>query len=214
MPTSEKFIDRPSDRAALETYLLPQQSLTPRRKIFILQGLGGIGKTQLAVDFARRHKNAFSAVFWLDGRSEDQVKQSLVECADRIPELHIINGSASVPYSKDDLDAAVANVMEWLAQPDNTQWLLIFDNVDQDYEQGGATGAYDIQQYWPTADHGSVLITTRLLCLTSLGESRLLKKVNLDLSKDILERWLGKELGEYSSIKISLSINPSYRSGL
>ncbi|KAL6807195.1 hypothetical protein GGI42DRAFT_320215 [Trichoderma sp. SZMC 28013] len=195
VPTSEKFIDRPSDRAALETYLLPQQSLTPRRKIFILQGLGGIGKTQLAVDFARRHKNAFSAVFWLDGRSEDQVKQSLVECADRIPELHIINGSASVPYSKDDLDAAVANVMEWLAQPDNTQWLLIFDNVDQDYEQGGATGAYDIQQYWPTADHGSVLITTRLLCLTSLGESRLLKKVNLDLSKDILERWLGKELG-------------------
>ncbi|KAL7913168.1 hypothetical protein GGI35DRAFT_442193 [Trichoderma velutinum] len=195
VPTSEKFIDRPSDRIELEKYLLPQQSLASRRKIFVLQGLGGIGKTQLAVDFARRHKNAFSAVFWLDGRSEDQIKQSLAKCAERIPELHITNGFTSGPIIREDLDAAVANVMKWLAQPDNTQWLLIFDNVDQEYEQGGATGAYDIQQYLPTADHGSVLITTRLLRLTTLGESRLLKKVDSDLSKAILERWYGRELG-------------------
>lgn len=204
MPTSEKFVDRPSDRAALEKYLLPQQTDAQRRKIFVLQGLGGIGKTQLAVDFARRHKDAFSAVFWLDGRSEDQVRQSFAKYADRIPELYRANGSASGPYSKDDLDAAVANVMEWLAQPDNTQWLLIFDNVDQEYEQGRATGAYDIQQYVAPADHGSVLITTRLLRLTPLGESRLLSKVNSELSKAIIERWYGGELGKYSRIKISI----------
>lgn len=197
MPTSEKFVDRPSDRAALEKYLLPQQTDAQRRKIFVLQGLGGIGKTQLAVDFARRHTDTFSAIFWLDGRSEDQVRHSLAKCADRIPELYKANGSASGSYSKEDLDAVVTKVMEWLAQPDNTQWLLIFDNVDQEYEQDGATGAYDIQQYLAPADHGSVLITTRLSRLRHLGESRLLSKVNPELSKAILERCHGGELGKY-----------------
>ncbi|KAH7112273.1 hypothetical protein B0J13DRAFT_614056 [Dactylonectria estremocensis] len=40
-------------------------------------------------------------------------------------------------HDKDDLDTTVASVMEWLARPDNGDWLLIFDNFDQDHEQGG-----------------------------------------------------------------------------
>ncbi|CAI6095860.1 unnamed protein product [Clonostachys chloroleuca] len=71
------------------------------------------------------------------------------------------------PDSKEGLDVAVMNVIEWLARPSNTQWLLIFDYIDQDQQQGGATGTYDIQQYFP-GDHGSVLITTRLLRLQQL----------------------------------------------
>jgi hypothetical protein len=54
--------------------------------------------------------------------------------------------------SNEGLDVAVTNVTEWFARPGNTQWLLIFDNVDQDYEQGGATVAYDIRKYLP-GDH-------------------------------------------------------------
>ncbi|KAG4279164.1 pfs [Fusarium proliferatum] len=176
MPASDNFIDRPSDRAALEQYLLPERCPTERRKVCILYGLGGIGKTQLSIEFARRHKASFSAVFWLDGRSEDQLRQSLAKCAIRIPELRRTSCNSDVGLcSKDDFDAAVADVMEWLARPDNTRWLLIFDNVDQDYQQGGATGAYDLRQYLP-GDHGSVLVTTRL--------SRLQQ----------LERWYGEEL--------------------
>jgi hypothetical protein len=29
-----------------------------------------------------------------------------------------------------DIDAVVKDVMDWLARPNNTAWLLIFDNVD------------------------------------------------------------------------------------
>ncbi len=147
-----------------------------RRRIFVFHGLGGIGKTQLAVDFARRHRSTFSSVFWLDGRSEDRLRQSLAGCARKISEGQIPDKSRNiVPSSQDDLNAVVADVMEWLARPDNVDWLLVFDNVDQDYEQGGTTGAYNIQQYLP-ADHGAVLITTRLLRLAQLGDSKELKK--------------------------------------
>ncbi|KAF5531030.1 ankyrin 3, partial [Fusarium mexicanum] len=85
LPVSDKFVDRPDDRAALEQRLLPQQSSTLRRRICVLHGLGGIGKTELAIDFARRHKVAFDAIFWLDGRSEDQLKQSFARCLTKIP---------------------------------------------------------------------------------------------------------------------------------
>lgn len=100
-----------------------------------------------------------------------------------------------VPRSEDHLDAVVADVMEWLALPDNVDWLLVFDNVDQDHEQGGKTGAYNIKQYL-AADHGAVLITTRLLRLAQLGDSKQLKRVDGEMGKAIFQQWRGAELGE------------------
>ena len=64
-------------------------------------------------------------------------------------------------HGEEDLKAAVADVLDWLARPDNSDWLLIFDNVDQDVDQGSETGAYDVRRYLPS-DYRSVLITIRL----------------------------------------------------
>ena len=97
--------------------------------------------------------------------------------------------------SDDDLDVVVADVLEWLARPDNVDWLLVFDNVDQDHEQGGATGAYDVRKYLP-GDHGAVLITTRLLHLAQLGDAKQLKRVDEELGQAIFEQWRGVELGK------------------
>jgi hypothetical protein len=198
MPVSHNFVERPSDITELERGLLPQQphsQQSQRRKIFVLYGLGGIGKTQLAADFARRHQATFSSVFWLDGRSEDRLRQSIASCANRIPKGQIPDRSRkSVPSSENDLDIMVVDVLDWLARPDNTDWLLIFDNVDQSHGQGGATGVYDVQRYLP-GDHGSALITTRLSRLAQLGNSKRLAKVDLDLGKAIFQQWYGAELG-------------------
>ncbi|KAH6985405.1 hypothetical protein EDB80DRAFT_224855 [Ilyonectria destructans] len=197
VPASSNFVDRPSDTADLEKYLLPSRSHSRQtRKVFVLHGLGGVGKTQLAIDFARRHQAVFSSVFWLDGRSEDRLRGSIAGCINRIPKGQIPSTSRnqSEAHGKDDLDAAVARVMEWLARPDNGDWLLIFDNVDQDHEQGGETGAYDLRRYLP-GDHGAILVTTRLSRLAQLGESRRLAKVDLSLSRIIFGKWYGGELG-------------------
>uniref|UniRef100_A0A0B7KQA1 PNPLA domain-containing protein n=1 Tax=Bionectria ochroleuca TaxID=29856 RepID=A0A0B7KQA1_BIOOC len=198
---SDKFVARPSDTAELEKCLLPQRSHARQtgRKIFVLFGLGGVGKTQLSIDFARRHQAAFSSVFWLDGRSEDQLKRSIAGCIAKIPEGQVPGASRrwvdNHAHSQDELDDAVRNVMKWLERPDNSDWLLIFDNVDQDWiGQEAGTGAYDPRRYLP-GDHGSVLITTRLARLEQLGKSRKLGQVNTALGKAILEKWFGGELG-------------------
>ena len=105
-----------------------------------------------------------------------------------------------VPNSEDNLNIMVADVMAWLARSDNVDWLLVIDNVDQDHEQGGATGAYDVRKYLP-GDHGAVLITTRLLRLAQLGHSKQLMKVDKKLGKAIFEQWCKAELGKASRIK-------------
>jgi hypothetical protein len=196
---SNNFVARPSITQEIEKCLSPRRrSQNTQRRVFVLYGLGGIGKTQLAVNFARQHKAAFSSVLWLDGRSEDQLKQSLASYAGRIPEGQIPERSRNaVLNGAQDLNIMVADVLDWLARPDNIDWLLIFDNVDQDVEQGGETGAYDVRRYLP-GDHGSVLITTRLARLAQLGASQRVRKADEELGKTIFDQWRGAELGEIS----------------
>jgi hypothetical protein len=190
--------------AQLENALLPKhkQGQSERQKVHVLRGLGGMGKTQLAVEFARRHHRRFSAVFWLDGRSEDSLKRSIASCAGRIPHGQIPETSGS-----GDVDVTVKDAMDWLARPDNTAWLLIFDNVDRAYSsQGGDPQAYDVEQYFSGADHGSVLITTRLSRLEQLGEPHQLGRVDEEQARAIFESWYRTKHGKLRAVNELLRV--------
>ena len=182
-----KFVARPAEMAGLERVLLPERQ-SCQQKILVLHGLGGIGKTQLAVEFALQHYRNFSTVFWLDGRSEDGLIRSIASCASRIPEGQI--SELSRTYSANgngNIHIVVPEVMGWLAQQDNTDWLLIFDNVERDYSYHNSDpGTYDVRRYFSSADHGSILITTRLAKLEQLGDSQQLGKVDQDQAEAIL----------------------------
>jgi hypothetical protein len=112
-----------------------------------------------------------------------------IECdyAARIPEGQVSERSRNaVLYSEEDLKTVVADVLDWLARSGNSDWLLIFDNVEQDVNQGSETGAYDVRRYLP-GDYGSVLITTRLSRLAQLGQSTRLRGVDEQLAKAIFQ---------------------------
>jgi hypothetical protein len=184
--------------AELERVLLPRPGQSQRQRIHVVRSLSRIGKTQLAVEFARRHHGRFSSVFWLDGQSKDTLKRSIASCASRIPHSQIAETSRT--YAADsggDVDVVVKDVLAWLARPDNTAWLLIFDNVDREYEaQGGDPDAYDVRRYLSGADHGSVLVTTRLARLEQLGESQQLGKVSEEQGQAIFDCWYRRKHGK------------------
>ncbi|KAF2008315.1 FabD/lysophospholipase-like protein, partial [Aaosphaeria arxii CBS 175.79] len=194
---AREFIDRPSEMRALEQALLPRRG-NNRRATFVLYGLGGIGKTQLAVEFMRRYQRAFSCVFWLDGSSQDSLQQGIARNASRIPDGQISQTSKQYAETREgDIQVVAREVLAWLALPDNSRWLVVFDNVDREHGQHVADPlAYDVRLYFPAADHGSVLITSRLARLEQLGTSQHVTKVDEGTAQAILSSWYKKSHGE------------------
>lgn len=121
--------------AALKKVLLPKRKYESQ-KVMVLYGLGGIGKTQLAVAFARKYHRKFSPVFWFDGRTEDSLKQSIADCASRIPGDYISMTSRWYSGLKtDNAGVVVEKVLEWLSQPTTRSgWLSLIILIEDAME--------------------------------------------------------------------------------
>src|SRR5690349_8834610 len=79
------FIGREAELQKMESILQPQTDSTgSNRKVLILGGMGGIGKTQLAITYAKRRGHLYSSVFWLNAKTEATLNISLRGVANRI----------------------------------------------------------------------------------------------------------------------------------
>jgi hypothetical protein len=177
----------------LEKLLLGIQRAERRRKVAVMHGLGGIGKTQLAVEFARKHQSQFSAVFWLDGSSKANLEQSFVDIAQRLPRDELTaDGAALLSDVAVEADVAVRECQRWLSILSNFHWLLLIDNVDRDHHDQNDSQAYNVQTYFPDADHGSILITSRLTSLQRLGVGVKVGTVVVEQARAILGKNAGR----------------------
>ena len=80
----EHFVAREEEIAEMHKTL----SSDGIRRTIVLHGLGGIGKTSLSCQYAKRHKDHYSAIFWLNIKDEDSLKQSFVKVAKQILREH------------------------------------------------------------------------------------------------------------------------------
>ncbi|KAK5214632.1 hypothetical protein LTR72_012213, partial [Exophiala xenobiotica] len=141
------FVGRQAEIRQMESILQPQSdTLGSIRKVLVLGGMGGIGKTQLAITYAQRRRTYYTSIFWLNATSEVGLKTSLRNVARRL--------LPAETASKLDDEQVCVKVSNWLSEHDNTRWLLVFDNYDD-------PDLYPISQYYPSAAHGSVMVTTR-----------------------------------------------------
>jgi hypothetical protein len=157
-PEAIQFVAREKELSKMHELLQDYSS----RSCVILHGLGGMGKTQLAITYARRHKEKYTAIFWLNANDEDSLKLSFRDVAQQVLRHHpSTSGLSSVDQDK-DLDQAVSAVKGWLDLPQNARWLMIYDNFDNPKTSGNPdNSAVDIRQFLPRSDHGSIIITTR-----------------------------------------------------
>jgi hypothetical protein len=170
--------------------LLPKASAG--RKVFVLYGLGGIGKTQLALKFAKDHQAEFTSIFFLDGSSQESLLKSFVPIYRRIAEVKGPQAPDSVLPAKANQvppEQMAEEVAQWLAQEQNNRWLLIFDNIDKEPSD---EGGFDIVPYFPPKDHGSILITTRLAPLSRLGRGKRVGRMSEEEAVGLLDEILGE----------------------
>lgn len=86
-----------------------------------IKGLGGIGKTQIAIEYAYRYRDDYSCTLWINAATEETLISSFGMIASLLP---------SFP-AKDEIEQKklVEAVKRWLEQR-GKRWLLIFDNAD------------------------------------------------------------------------------------
>lgn len=115
-----------------------------------LHAMGGVGKTQLAVEYALRHQGDYSAILFLSARVEgaQDARHSLRNSLALLAEPTALN----LP-NRQQVDLAAQSVLGWLRQ--NGDWLLIVDNVDT------AASAKAVEALLGQLGKGHVLITAR-----------------------------------------------------
>jgi hypothetical protein len=143
---------RLSPPAPGEPTTIRQAALTQAQ---VIKGLGGIGKTQTAVEYAyrAREQGRYTHTLWITASSEEAILMSFTALAELLP------GFAST--GETDQRKLVAAVIRWLEQCPRP-WLLIVDNADD---------LSLVQPYLPVRGNGSVLLTTRSSAVGWLASS-------------------------------------------
>ncbi len=122
-----------------DTFLAQHSSPVPRLPLS-LSGLGGMGKTQIALEYAYRYREHYHTVLWLHAASY----QNLIGDVTAVAYLLDLPGKvAAKPVQR------IEALKEWLTQL--SRWLLIFDNVE-DFQL--------LEDFLPSEIKGHLLLTT------------------------------------------------------
>ena len=118
-----------------------------------IAGLGGVGKTHAAIEYARRHQADYTATLFVSGDSPDRLNSSFSALFDV---LHL----GSPNEVQRDQSVRITAVKNWFTS--HRDWLLIADNVDD------KTAAATLTSYFGSLATGHVLITS---CLQNWGKN-------------------------------------------
>ncbi|EXM13252.1 hypothetical protein FOTG_18293 [Fusarium oxysporum f. sp. vasinfectum 25433] len=196
-----QFVGRQEELAQMQEILTTSRD----RSTVVIHGLGGMGKTQLAVAFAKRNHAHYSAIFWMNATGEETLKQSFLKVAKRILQEHPSVAYLELAVAHQDMDETVKAVKRWLSERSNNRWLIIYDNYDHPrtnkrnswHNDGIVIRAFDIRPFFPESHHGAMIVTTRSSTV-KLGQTiRLSKLKRIEDSLQILESTSNRErLGE------------------
>ncbi|KAJ3335087.1 hypothetical protein HDU93_006545, partial [Gonapodya sp. JEL0774] len=120
-----------------------------------LVGLGGVGKTQVALEFAYRVKETYQdySIFWFSALSLESFEQACKEVAIKV-------GISHTTGATEDIKEAVKR---YLSEDAAGRWLLIVDNADDAEIMFNTEQGRGIDYYLPQSEQGFILFTTRPL---------------------------------------------------
>ncbi len=210
-PLAPAFVPRLEVMQAVEDQLLPISET--QQTVLVLQGMGGMGKSQMAREYACKHKDRYTAIFWVNARSKNTLKDGITSIAGRLGLTDILNKDGYVNKDEENMDRAVSAVLKWFNEDGNTRWLLILDNVDSQVqfdcdndgeEKSSNTEGFDALPLIPSSSQGTLLVTSRLsyLARTFGGTPVSIDQMTLNEGLEVLCRLSGRKSQEPGAEKL------------
>jgi transcriptional regulator with XRE-family HTH domain len=130
-----------------------------------ISGLGGIGKTQLALEYVYQYQGHYAAVLWISAGTQVQMLRDISQAADLV---RVRRAKKREPQQR-----PVDEVVLWLQT--QSEWLLVLDNADEDPGEEKDTEAVDkdirLDHLLSRLKGGHILITTRVQSVANLTQT-------------------------------------------
>ena len=120
-----------------------------------ITGMGGLGKTQTALEYAYRYAHKYEYIWWVKAETKETILIDYKEFAVK---------TGQIGEEQQDSKLIIETVLNWMDS--HSKWLFIYDNVDI---------VSDDTDWWPRNNRENILITTRNNHMT-IG-----KKVDIDV---------------------------------
>ncbi|KAL8364648.1 hypothetical protein RB595_003771 [Gaeumannomyces hyphopodioides] len=133
---------------------LRQRCCQPAGRVALV-GLGGIGKSQLAIEFAHRtaEETPNKWIFWIHAGTQARVQEG----------FRAIANAVKLPGWDQPKAEILQFVYGWLSNQQNGQWIIILDSTDDEgvfYANDGREEK-QLASYLPQSRNGSIVVTTR-----------------------------------------------------
>ncbi|KXJ84796.1 P-loop containing nucleoside triphosphate hydrolase protein, partial [Microdochium bolleyi] len=165
LPDSD-FVERPDATAWLDTTLAQPGSRAA------LIGLGGIGKSQVAIEYAHRIRRQSPSTFvlWVHADTQARFEEGFRGIAERL----------QLPQRHDPKVDVLQLVYYWLFNTGNGQWLMILDNAD------------DVEVFFPRRqDRAGTIVSEERLLASLLPQSTNGRILVTSRNRDTAERLAG-----------------------
>ncbi|KAI0876307.1 P-loop containing nucleoside triphosphate hydrolase protein [Hypoxylon argillaceum] len=173
---NRNFSGRVGVLQSLEAGLIERDG-TPRPSVSVLlHGLGGVGKSEIAIKFIYTHQSLYPYIFWFPADSREKLVIAISNACKNMGVLP--------PDSTSDLKAVPLIWREWLSE--NTRWLIVFDNVEQ---------RSLLKEFWPRSNKGTIIITSRhpQIGATIVDDDYDIRPMSIDESKELLYTLLPRQ---------------------
>ena len=158
-----------------------QEALATQRRV-ALSGLGGVGKTQTAVEYAHRHLSEYKYAFFITADSGETLTSGYVAIAgilkllgsDSRDQIHPVEAVMSwftlhLSFVRHPQSNTIEALKDWLTSHDG--WLLILDNVDN---------LDMVPEFVPMGSKGHLLLTTQATAIGPIAQPVDIKKMGRD----------------------------------
>jgi tetratricopeptide (TPR) repeat protein len=134
-----------------------------------LHGLGGVGKSQIALEYAHRYMADYDLVWWINAEQDELINPVLAPMAQSLG----VRSRDSIPETAQAVREALR-----LGRP-YERWLLVFDNADNPSE---------VKDFFPGGSFGHVIVTTRNPAWSMVAEPLEIDVFSRNESLDLLRR--------------------------